>query len=140
MGGGFIYYSFFSAPGLEQLGLSPDIRDRQDVYSSADADVPSQQELDILFGPLYDEFFNAGTNPSTTIPSTSAPSAHTNMHAVENNNDQAEEREHIPDDEFTNPFAEYVALFMSCAQVKWMRTQLQDYGFHYNKIPLYCDS
>nr|GFB60178.1 retrovirus-related Pol polyprotein from transposon TNT 1-94 [Tanacetum cinerariifolium] len=32
---------------------------RQDVYSSADADVPSQQELDMLFGPLYDEFFNA---------------------------------------------------------------------------------
>nr|GEU40412.1 hypothetical protein [Tanacetum cinerariifolium] len=26
---------------------------------SADADVPSQQELDMLFGPLYDEFFNA---------------------------------------------------------------------------------
>ncbi|GKC52725.1 hypothetical protein Tco_1075470 [Tanacetum coccineum] len=22
----------------------------------------------------------------------------------------------------------------------WMRTQLQDYGFNYNKIPLYCDS
>nr|GEW55153.1 retrovirus-related Pol polyprotein from transposon TNT 1-94 [Tanacetum cinerariifolium] len=31
---------------------------RQDVSSSADADVPSQQELDLLFGPLYDEFFN----------------------------------------------------------------------------------
>ncbi|GJS25653.1 hypothetical protein Tco_0454285 [Tanacetum coccineum] len=36
--------------------------------------------------------------------------------------------------------AEYVALSASCAQVMWMRTQLQDYGFHYNKIPLYCDS
>nr|GFC05087.1 retrovirus-related Pol polyprotein from transposon TNT 1-94 [Tanacetum cinerariifolium] len=35
--------------------------------------------------------------------------------------------------------AEYVALSMSCAQVMWMRTQLQDYGFNYNKIPLYCD-
>nr|GEX51280.1 hypothetical protein [Tanacetum cinerariifolium] len=32
---------------------------RQDVYSSTDADVPSQQELDLLFDPLYDEFFNA---------------------------------------------------------------------------------
>nr|GEV73092.1 retrovirus-related Pol polyprotein from transposon TNT 1-94 [Tanacetum cinerariifolium] len=54
---------------------NPDlVPQRQDVYSSADADVPSQQELDMLFGPLYDEFFNA------------------------------EEREHIPDDEFTNPF------------------------------------
>nr|GEW55951.1 putative RNA-directed DNA polymerase [Tanacetum cinerariifolium] len=36
--------------------------------------------------------------------------------------------------------AEYVALSASCAQVLWMRTQLQDYGFNYNKILLYCDS
>nr|GFA74618.1 copia protein [Tanacetum cinerariifolium] len=36
--------------------------------------------------------------------------------------------------------AEYVALSASYAQVMWMRTQLQDYGFKYNKIPLYCDS
>nr|GEV77488.1 ribonuclease H-like domain-containing protein [Tanacetum cinerariifolium] len=47
------------------------------------ADVPSQQELDILFGPLYDEFFNAVSNPSTNIQSTSAPSTHTNVHAEE---------------------------------------------------------
>ncbi|GJX39322.1 hypothetical protein Tco_0252625 [Tanacetum coccineum] len=36
--------------------------------------------------------------------------------------------------------AEYVALSASCAQVMWMRTHLKDYGFNYNKIPLYCDS
>ncbi|GJZ00739.1 hypothetical protein Tco_0518168 [Tanacetum coccineum] len=36
--------------------------------------------------------------------------------------------------------AEYVALFASCAQVLWMRTQLKDYGFDYNRIPLYYDS
>ncbi|GKA28332.1 hypothetical protein Tco_0714500 [Tanacetum coccineum] len=36
--------------------------------------------------------------------------------------------------------AEYVALSAGCAQVIWMRTQLKDYGFNYNKIPLYCDS
>ncbi|GJW11352.1 hypothetical protein Tco_1577179 [Tanacetum coccineum] len=36
--------------------------------------------------------------------------------------------------------AEYMALSASCAQVMWMRTQLKDYGFNYNKIPLYCDS
>ncbi|GJV57199.1 hypothetical protein Tco_1458204 [Tanacetum coccineum] len=36
--------------------------------------------------------------------------------------------------------AEYVALSASYAQVIWMRTQLKDYGFNYNKIPLYCDS
>nr|GEX31603.1 hypothetical protein [Tanacetum cinerariifolium] len=84
---------------------NPDpVPQRQDVYSLVDADVPSQQELDLLFGPLYDEFFNAGSTPSTNIQSTSAPSTHTNVHAEENNNDQAEKGEHLQDDEFTNPF------------------------------------
>nr|GEV10985.1 retrovirus-related Pol polyprotein from transposon TNT 1-94 [Tanacetum cinerariifolium] len=36
--------------------------------------------------------------------------------------------------------AECVALSASCAQVMWMRIQLQVYGFNYNNIPLYCDS
>nr|GEY04084.1 retrovirus-related Pol polyprotein from transposon TNT 1-94 [Tanacetum cinerariifolium] len=36
--------------------------------------------------------------------------------------------------------AEYVSLFACSAQVLWMRTQLMDYGFHFNKIPIYCDS
>ncbi|GKB10250.1 hypothetical protein Tco_0844173 [Tanacetum coccineum] len=36
--------------------------------------------------------------------------------------------------------AEYVALSASCDQVRWMRIQLKDYGFNYNKITLYCDS
>nr|GEZ87739.1 uncharacterized mitochondrial protein AtMg00810-like [Tanacetum cinerariifolium] len=36
--------------------------------------------------------------------------------------------------------AEYVALSASCAQVMWIRIQLQDYGLNYNNIPLYCDS
>ncbi|GJW64782.1 retrovirus-related pol polyprotein from transposon TNT 1-94 [Tanacetum coccineum] len=85
----------------------------QNVSPSADTTVPSQQELDLLFGPLYDEFFNAGTSrvnksssptdnstqqdtlPSTNIHPTSEPSTPTNVHAEENNDDQAE---------FTNPF------------------------------------
>ncbi|GKA11837.1 hypothetical protein Tco_0691383 [Tanacetum coccineum] len=79
----------------------------------ADTTVPSQQELDLLFGPLYDEFFNDGTSrvnksssptdnsvpqdtqPSTNIQPTSEPSTPTNTHAEENIDHQAE---------FTNPF------------------------------------
>nr|GEW66180.1 hypothetical protein [Tanacetum cinerariifolium] len=34
---------------------------------------------------------------------------------------------------------EYVSLSACCTQVLWMRTQLTDYGFHFNKIPIYCD-
>ncbi|GJZ30811.1 retrovirus-related pol polyprotein from transposon TNT 1-94 [Tanacetum coccineum] len=85
----------------------------QHVSPSADTTVPSQQELDLLFGPLYDEFFNAGTSrvnkssspidnstqqdtlPSTNIHPTLEPSTPTNVHVEENNDDQAE---------FTNPF------------------------------------
>nr|GEY67485.1 integrase, catalytic region, zinc finger, CCHC-type, peptidase aspartic, catalytic [Tanacetum cinerariifolium] len=60
---------------------SDPVPQRQDVSSLADVHVPSQQELDLLF----------------------APSTPTYVHAEENNNDQAEE-EHLPNDEFTNPF------------------------------------
>ncbi|GKC72504.1 hypothetical protein Tco_1118387 [Tanacetum coccineum] len=36
--------------------------------------------------------------------------------------------------------AEYIALSGCCAQILWMRSQLSDYGFTFNKIPLYCDN
>ncbi|GJZ06030.1 retrovirus-related pol polyprotein from transposon TNT 1-94 [Tanacetum coccineum] len=36
--------------------------------------------------------------------------------------------------------AEYVSLSACCAQILWLRTQLTDYGFHFDKIPIYCDS
>ncbi|GJZ91448.1 hypothetical protein Tco_0663375 [Tanacetum coccineum] len=89
----------------------------QNVSPSADTIVPSQQELDLLFGPLYDEFFNDGTSrvnksssptdnsalqdthPSTNIHPTSEPTTQTNVHAEENNDNQAE---------FTNPFCTLV--------------------------------
>nr|GEU38726.1 hypothetical protein [Tanacetum cinerariifolium] len=35
--------------------------------------------------------------------------------------------------------SEYVFLSACCAQVLWMRTQLKDYGYHFDKIPIYCD-
>nr|GFC57920.1 hypothetical protein [Tanacetum cinerariifolium] len=86
-----------------------------------DAHVPSQQELDLLFGPLYDEFFTACTssvNKSSSptnnsnqqdtqlimnIQPTSEPSTPAYVHADENNINQAKE-EHLQDDESTNPF------------------------------------
>nr|GEZ19220.1 Gag-Pol polyprotein [Tanacetum cinerariifolium] len=35
---------------------------------------------------------------------------------------------------------EYIAMSRCCAQILWMRSQLIDYGFDFNKIPLYCDN
>ncbi|GJQ89118.1 putative ribonuclease H-like domain-containing protein [Tanacetum coccineum] len=84
----------------------------QNVSPSADTTVPSQQELDLLLCPLYDEFFNDGTSrvnksssptdnsikkdtlPSTHIQLTSELTTLTNVHVEENNDNQAE---------FTNP-------------------------------------
>ncbi|GKC25769.1 retrovirus-related pol polyprotein from transposon TNT 1-94 [Tanacetum coccineum] len=82
-------------------------RELQNVSSLADTSVPSQQELDLLFGPLYDEFFNDGTSrvnksssptddsakqdtiPSLNIQPPSEASTPTNVHAEENNDHQA---------------------------------------------------
>ncbi|GKC99594.1 retrovirus-related pol polyprotein from transposon TNT 1-94 [Tanacetum coccineum] len=90
----------------------------QNVYPSADTTVPSQQELYLLFSPLYDEFFNDGTSrvnksssptdnsapqdthPSMNIHPTTEPSTPINVHAEENNKNQADDTEH----EFTNLF------------------------------------
>nr|GEX12987.1 putative reverse transcriptase domain-containing protein [Tanacetum cinerariifolium] len=82
----------------------------QNVSPLADTIVPSQQELDHLFGPLYNEFFNAGTSsvnksssptenskqqdtpPTTNNTSSTEPTIPTiNVHAEENNNNQAED-------------------------------------------------
>nr|GFC45946.1 copia protein [Tanacetum cinerariifolium] len=35
---------------------------------------------------------------------------------------------------------ECIAMSGCCAQILWMRSQLTDYGFYFNKIPLYCDN
>nr|GEW74275.1 uncharacterized mitochondrial protein AtMg00810-like [Tanacetum cinerariifolium] len=35
--------------------------------------------------------------------------------------------------------SKYVAVSSCCAQVLWMHTQLMDYGFFYDKVPIYCD-
>ncbi|GKB40581.1 retrovirus-related pol polyprotein from transposon TNT 1-94 [Tanacetum coccineum] len=71
--------------------------------TSVNTIVQSQQELDLLFGPLYDEFFNACTSsvtksssltdnskqqdtpPSTNIHPTTEPATLTNVNAEENN-------------------------------------------------------
>ncbi|GJW41423.1 hypothetical protein Tco_0067268 [Tanacetum coccineum] len=36
--------------------------------------------------------------------------------------------------------AEYIAMSGCCTQILWMRSQLKDYGFEFNKIPRYCNN
>ncbi|GJW10264.1 retrovirus-related pol polyprotein from transposon TNT 1-94 [Tanacetum coccineum] len=36
--------------------------------------------------------------------------------------------------------AEYIALYGCCDRILWMRSQLTDYGFAFNKIPMYCNN
>nr|GEU88064.1 retrovirus-related Pol polyprotein from transposon TNT 1-94 [Tanacetum cinerariifolium] len=42
--------------------------------------------------------------------------------------------------EISTSEAKYISLSDCCAHILWMRSQLTDYGFDYNKIPLYSDS
>nr|GEX72110.1 retrovirus-related Pol polyprotein from transposon TNT 1-94 [Tanacetum cinerariifolium] len=42
--------------------------------------------------------------------------------------------------EISTTEAKYIAMSGCCAQILWMRSQLTDYGFDFNKIPLYCDN
>ncbi|GJR63991.1 copia protein [Tanacetum coccineum] len=41
---------------------------------------------------------------------------------------------------FSSTEAEYITMSRPCAQILWMWSQLSDYGFVYNHIPLYCDN
>ncbi|GJR10366.1 retrovirus-related pol polyprotein from transposon TNT 1-94 [Tanacetum coccineum] len=77
------------ASDYDNLALVPQL---QNVSPLADTTFPSQQELDLLFGPLYGEFFNA------------EPSTPTNVNAEENNDNQADNTKH----EFTNLFYKLV--------------------------------
>ncbi|GJX82145.1 retrovirus-related pol polyprotein from transposon TNT 1-94 [Tanacetum coccineum] len=95
----------------------------QNVSPSADKIAPSQQELDLLFGTLYDEFFTTGTlsvnksssptdnstqqdtPPTSNIQPTTEPiTPTTNVNAKENNNDQATDA-NIDKNEFYNIFS-----------------------------------
>nr|GEW20656.1 uncharacterized mitochondrial protein AtMg00810-like [Tanacetum cinerariifolium] len=40
----------------------------------------------------------------------------------------------------THEEAKYIAMSGCCAQILWMRSQLIDYGFAFNKIHMYCDN
>ncbi|GJX99979.1 hypothetical protein Tco_0356998 [Tanacetum coccineum] len=91
------------ASDYDNSDLAPQL---QNVSPSTDTTAPSQQELDLLFGPLYDEFFTAGTSsvnksssptdnskqqdtpPITNIQSSTKPTAPTNVNAEENNDNQ----------------------------------------------------
>ncbi|GJY56567.1 retrovirus-related pol polyprotein from transposon TNT 1-94 [Tanacetum coccineum] len=43
-------------------------------------------------------------------------------------------------DAISSTEAEYIAMPGWCAQIIWMRSQLTDYGFGFNKILMYCDN
>ncbi|GJX12357.1 retrovirus-related pol polyprotein from transposon TNT 1-94 [Tanacetum coccineum] len=106
------------ASDYDNSGLVPQLKN---VSLSADTTVPSQQELDLLFGPLYDEFFNAGTSsvnnsssptdnskqqdtpPTMNIQSSTELTNPTNVNTEENNDNQAEDTQ-FHQDEFINPF------------------------------------
>nr|GFB27280.1 integrase, catalytic region, zinc finger, CCHC-type, peptidase aspartic, catalytic [Tanacetum cinerariifolium] len=107
------------ASDYDNSGPTPQL---QNVSPSIDTTTLSQQDLDLLFGPLYDEFFTAGTSsvnksssstnnstqqgtqPTSNIhPSREPITPTTTVHAEENNDNQAADTQ-FQHDEFINPF------------------------------------
>ncbi|GKB77105.1 putative zinc finger, CCHC-type containing protein [Tanacetum coccineum] len=106
------------ASDYDNSGPAPQL---QNVSPLADIIAPSQPELDLLFGPLYDEFFTVGTSsvnksssptdnskqqdtpPITNIQSSTEPTnPTTNINVEENNYNQAADTQ-FQQDEFINP-------------------------------------
>nr|GEU49806.1 retrovirus-related Pol polyprotein from transposon TNT 1-94 [Tanacetum cinerariifolium] len=104
------------ASDYDNFGPAPQL---QNVSPSADTTFSSQQELDLLFGPLYDEFFNPGTSsinnfsshtdnskqqdtsPIMNIQSSTKPTTLTNVNAGGNNNNQAVDTQNKKDEDQT---------------------------------------
>ncbi|GKC79255.1 hypothetical protein Tco_1130029 [Tanacetum coccineum] len=118
----------YRALDYDNFGPAPQL---QNVSPLADTTAPSQQELDLLFGPLYDEFFNVGTSsvnksssptdnyaqqdtqPLMNIHPTIEPITLTTTVTDEENNtdNQAEiqvDNVHVDDNEFYNVFSTMV--------------------------------
>ncbi|GJU59979.1 retrovirus-related pol polyprotein from transposon TNT 1-94 [Tanacetum coccineum] len=114
----YMELDFTKSSDYDNSGPVPQL---QNVSPSTDTIIPSQQELDLLFGPLYDEFFTACTSsvnnsssptdnskqqdtpPTTNNPSSIEPINPTNVNAEENNDNQADDTQFYQD-EFINPF------------------------------------
>nr|GEV68665.1 integrase, catalytic region, zinc finger, CCHC-type, peptidase aspartic, catalytic [Tanacetum cinerariifolium] len=111
------------------------------------AHVPSQQELDLLFGPLYDEFFTAESAIASLMFFGSAIlmgssfgltafSDANHARCIDTRKSTSEGIQFLGDKlvcwmskkqdctAMSSAEAEYMALSTSCAQVMWIRTQL----------------
>ncbi|GJR75389.1 retrovirus-related pol polyprotein from transposon TNT 1-94 [Tanacetum coccineum] len=106
------------ASDYDKSGPAPQLHN---VSPLADTTAPSQQELDLLFSPLYDEFFSKSTSsinksssptdnskqqdtpPTKNIQSLIEPTTPTNVNVEENNDNQVEDTQ-FQQDEFINPF------------------------------------
>ncbi|GJR50798.1 retrovirus-related pol polyprotein from transposon TNT 1-94 [Tanacetum coccineum] len=116
----------------------------QNVSPLAHTTVPSQQELDLLFGPLYDDFFTAGTSsvnkssspidnsiqqdttPTMNIHRTTKPTTLTTTVHIEENNDNKAEDAHFEPYEFVNPFC----ILEAIADSAWIEGNEQEELFN----------
>ncbi|GJZ86813.1 retrovirus-related pol polyprotein from transposon TNT 1-94 [Tanacetum coccineum] len=108
----------YRALDYDNSGPTPQL---QNVSPSADTTAPSQKELNLLFGPLYDEFFTAGTSsvnksssptdnskqqdtpPTTNIQSSTEPTTPTTNVLAEKKNDNQAADTQFQQDKFINP-------------------------------------
>nr|GEX91769.1 uncharacterized mitochondrial protein AtMg00810-like [Tanacetum cinerariifolium] len=137
---------------LEHDSLSPGPQSQENAPQAARI-VTTSNELDLLFSPMFNELFNGSTqvvSKSSAETTADAPNKYSD-HAgcLDSRKSTSGGIQFLGGDKLvswsskkqdgtsrSSAEAEYVSLSTCCAQVLWLRTQLTDYGFHFDKIPI----
>nr|GEU63292.1 hypothetical protein [Tanacetum cinerariifolium] len=134
------------------LSLSPGPLGQENAPQAAET-VTTSNELDLLFSLMFDELLNGLWYPKDTSFELTAFSDSDHAGCLGLRKSTSSGIQFLGGDKLVSwsskkhdctsmslEETEYVSLSSCCAQVLWLRTNLADYGFHFDKIPVYCDS
>ncbi|GJW00035.1 hypothetical protein Tco_1555286 [Tanacetum coccineum] len=109
------------------------------ISSAEPMNTPSKEDLDNLFGPMFEEYYEQSSS-DTPIYFAAQPTQNSIGLQFLGGKLMSWSSKKQDCTAMSTAEAEYVSLSACCAQVIWMRTQLLDYGYKYNRILMYCDS
>ncbi|GJU66484.1 retrovirus-related pol polyprotein from transposon TNT 1-94 [Tanacetum coccineum] len=126
---GALCYPNNDSENLGKLQAKADIGLIQNPPPSTPFIPPSRHEWDLVFQPVFDEFFSPPASVASLVPAVEAP---THVESTSTPFLRGQKKAAI-----SSMKVEYIAVSGCCAQVLWMRSQLTDYGLGFNRIPIY---
>ncbi|GJV42477.1 retrovirus-related pol polyprotein from transposon TNT 1-94 [Tanacetum coccineum] len=126
---------------LKQESLSPDPQSQENVSQATETETTSH-ELELLYSLMFSELLNGNSHVVSDtldyLDSRKSTSGGIQFLGGDKLVSWSSKKQDCTS--MSSAEAEYVSLSACCAQVLWLRTQLTDYGFYFDKIPMYCDS